>query len=113
VLNEIAAANAGSYDVVITNAYGSVTSATATLSVLGVPVSFVTSSGGIQYGNGQLHLTLSGLTGQGPVLIEASTNLTQWTPIFTNPPGFGALQFVDPSAAGFRYRYYRATIPGP
>jgi hypothetical protein len=113
VLNAVAAANAGSYDVVITNAYGSVTSAAPTLSVLGVPVYFVTSSGGIQDSNGQLHLTLSGFTGQGSVLIEASTNLMQWTPIFTNPPGFGALQFVDPAAASFRYRYYRATTPGP
>jgi O-glycosyl hydrolase len=112
VLNAVAAANAGSYDVVVTNAYGSVSSVTATLSVLGVPVSFVTSSGGIQYSNGQLHLTLSGLTGQGSVLIEASTNLTQWTPIFTNPPGFGTMLFVDPAATNFRYRYYRATIPG-
>jgi len=113
VLSPVAAANAGSYDVVITNAYGSVTSAAPTLSVLGVPVSFVTSSGGIRYSNGQFHLTLSGLTGQGSVLIEASTNLTQWTAIFTNPPGFGSIQFVDPATANFRHRYYRATTPGP
>jgi len=113
VLNPVAAANAGSYDVVVTNAYGSVTSSTPTLSVLGVPVSFVTSSGSIQYSNGQFHLTLSGLTGQGSVLIEASTDLTQWTPVFTNPPGFGTIQFVDPATANFRSRYYRATTPGP
>jgi hypothetical protein len=113
VLSPIVSSNAGNYDVVITNAYGSVTSVTATLSVLGVPVSFVTSSGGIQFSNGQLHLTLSGLTGQGSVLIETSTDLTQWTPIFTNPPGFGSVQFVDPATANFRYRYYRATTPGP
>ncbi len=112
VLNPVAAANAGTYDVVITNAYGSVTSAAPTLSVLGVPVSFVTSSGAIQYSHGQFHLTLSGLTGQGSVLIEASTDLTHWTPIFTNPPTFGTIQFVDPATANFRYRYYRATTPG-
>jgi hypothetical protein len=68
--------NAGSYDVVITNSFGAITSATVTLSVLGVPVSFVTTPGGIQFSNGQLQLGLSGLTGQGSVLIEASTNLT-------------------------------------
>jgi hypothetical protein len=113
MLSPIVSSNAGNYDVVITNAYGSVTSVTATLSVLGVPVSFVTSSGGIQFSNGQLHLTLSGLTGQGSVLIETSTNLTQWTPIFTNPPGFGSAQFVDPSTTNRPYRYYRATTPGP
>jgi hypothetical protein len=112
-LNAIAAANAGNYDVIIRNAYGSVTSASVTLSVLGTPVSFVTSAGGIQCINGQLHLALCGLTGQGSVLIEASTNLTQWTPILTNPCGFGAIQVVDPSTSNFRWRYYRATTPGP
>jgi hypothetical protein len=113
VLSSIVSSNAGNYDVVITNAYGSVTSVTATLSVLGVPVSFVTSSGGIHFSNGQLHLTLSGLTGQGSVLIETSTNLTQWTPIFTNPPGFGEIQFTDAATTNFRSRYYRAITPGP
>jgi hypothetical protein len=113
VLNGVAAINAGSYNVVVTNAYGSVTSATVTLSVLGVPVSFVTNSGCIRFSNGQFYLSLSGLTGQGPVLIEVSTNLPQWTPIFTNPPAFGTIQFVDPSTAGNRYRYYRASTPGP
>jgi len=110
VFNAVAASNAGSYDVAITNAYGSITSAVVTLSVLGVPVSFVTNSGGIQYSNGQLHLTLSGLTGQGPVVIEASTNLTQWSPVFTNPPGFGTIQFVDPTAGNYLQRYYRAVV---
>jgi len=36
ILNAVAITDAGNYDVVITNAYGSVTSTTATLSVLGV-----------------------------------------------------------------------------
>jgi hypothetical protein len=112
-LNAIAATNAGNYDVIITNASGSITSAIVTLSVLGVPVSFVTTSGGIQFSNGQLHLTLSGLTGQGAVVIETSSNLTLWTPIFTNPSGFGTIQFVDPTAANSRHRYYRATTPSP
>jgi hypothetical protein len=112
-LNSVVSSGAGSYDVVIANAYGVVTSATATLSVLGVPVSFVTNAGGMQFSNGQFYLSLSGLTGQGPVLIETSTNLTQWTPIFTNPPGFGTIQFVDPNASNSAFRYYRASTPGP
>jgi len=113
VFNVVSSTNAGNYDVVIGNPYGSITSAVVALSVLGVPVSFVTTSGGIQFSNGQLHLSLSGLTGQGPVVIDASTNLTQWTPIFTNPSGFGTIQFVDPTATNYPSRYYRATTPGP
>jgi hypothetical protein len=72
VFTAVAATNAGSYDVIITNAYGSVTSAPVTLSVLGVPVWFETKQGGILYSNGQLYLQFSGLTGQGSVLIQAS-----------------------------------------
>jgi hypothetical protein len=113
VLNAVASTNAGSYDVVVSDTSGSTTSAMATLSVLGTAVSFVTNAGGIQYSNGQFHLSLSGLTGQGSVLIEVSTNFTQWTPIFTNPPGFGTVQFVDPTASNHPFRYYRATTPAP
>ena len=110
VLNDVGAANAGAYSVVVSSPYGSVTSATTTLGVLGLPVSFVTSSGAIHYSNGQLHLSLSGLTGQGSVLVEASTNLTQWSPVFTNPPGFGTIQFIDPIASNYLQRYYRAVV---
>ncbi len=113
VFNPVATTNAGSYDVVITNSFGSVTSATVTLSVLGVPVSFVTTSRGIQFTNGLLQLSLSGLTGQGSILIEASSDLTHWTPVFTNPPGFGTIQFIDPATTNFGSRYYRVTTPGP
>ena len=112
-VNPVAATNAGSYDVVITNDYGAITSAVATLSVLGVPVSFVTAPGGIQYSNALIYLSLSGLTGQGSVLIEASTNLTQWAPIFTNPSGFGTIQYIDPTASNSPLRFYRAVTPAP
>ena len=28
-------------------------------------------------------------------MISASTNLTQWVPVFTNPSGFGSFTFTD------------------
>jgi uncharacterized repeat protein (TIGR03803 family) len=101
--------NAGSYDVIVSNSYGAVTSATATLSILGEPVSFNTHS--LLYSSGYFNLQINGLTGQGQVVIDASTNLIQWTPIFTNPSGFGAISFTDSNAASFPYRFYRATVP--
>jgi hypothetical protein len=103
--------NAGSYTVVITNVYGAITSVPAILSVLGVPVFFVTSPGGLQYSNGQIYLLLDGFTGQGSILIQASTNLLQWTPVFTNPSTFGTIQVVDPYASNYSQRYYRASAP--
>ncbi|MDE3066802.1 MAG: hypothetical protein KGJ60_04535 [Verrucomicrobiota bacterium] len=40
-----------------------------------------------------------------PTVIEASTNLADWAPIYTNTPPF---TFTDPNAANYPYRFYRA-----
>jgi uncharacterized repeat protein (TIGR03803 family) len=104
-------ANAGSYQAVVTNINGATTSSVVTLSITNVPVSFLRETGDLRYTNGQFALTLTDLTGQGEIVIEASTNLRQWTPIYTNPPGFGAAPFVDSAAGSFRYRFYRAVTP--
>ncbi|HWD20235.1 MAG TPA: choice-of-anchor tandem repeat GloVer-containing protein [Verrucomicrobiae bacterium] len=63
---------------------------------------------GVTYTNGQAILTLTGLTGQGSTVIDASTNLTQWTPILTNPPATGQASLTDPAAHNFPHRFYRA-----
>ncbi len=44
------------------------------------------------------NLELDGLTGNGSLVIYASTNLVDWQPIFTNPPMTGSLQFLDTNA---------------
>jgi len=102
--------NAGFYQVVVTNVYGSVTSSVATLSILGVPVSFSTSGEDIRYINGQFLIKLIDLTGQGPLVMETSTNLTDWSPIFTNPAAFGEIKFADPVATNNPQRFYRALV---
>jgi uncharacterized repeat protein (TIGR01451 family) len=56
--------------------------------------------------NGQFGLTLNGSAGL-TYVIEVSTNLVHWTPIFTNPPGGGTASFVDTNAAS-GLRFYRA-----
>ena len=113
-LVNIQSTNAGYYQVLASNVYGAVISSAATLSVLGLPVSFGTNGGGgIQYSNGQATLQLTGLTGQGAVVVQASTNLNDWLPIFTNPPGFGQIQFIDSGAGNYSRRFYRATTPSP
>lgn len=44
--------------------------------------------------------------------IEASTNLSDWPPIFTNTVGTsGTLQFTDLLATNFLHRFYRAVSP--
>jgi hypothetical protein len=74
---------AGSYDCVITNTYGSVTSAMATLAVVLRPSGLSASRGN---GN-QLTLRLSGSPGF-PYVLQATTNLMlpiTWQAVCTNP----------------------------
>ncbi|MGA3181211.1 MAG: C10 family peptidase [Verrucomicrobiota bacterium] len=105
------AANAGNYQVVVTNSSGAVTSAVAALSITNLPVTFVTGGNALQYSRGRFILQLTNLAGQGPIVISASTNLTQWVPIFTNPSGFGSFTFTDSVANTLPHRFYRATTP--
>ncbi len=75
------------------------------------PVSFVTSAGALSLSGGKFMLQLTNLTGQGPVVISASTNLRQWVPIYTNPSGFGTASFTDSNAGSYPHRFYRAATP--
>ena len=47
-----------------------------------------------------------------PYVIQASTNLTQWVPVFTNFVG-GLLDFAEADAAGYASRFYRVIEPVP
>jgi uncharacterized repeat protein (TIGR01451 family) len=65
---------------------------------------FVFSSGTFQFGvNG----------GSGKVVVEASTNLIDWVPVYTNPAPYTVpFSFSDPAAGGYQDRFYRAiTVP--
>ncbi len=57
--------------------------------------------------NGNFQFTTSGLTTHGNVIIHTSTNLTNWQPIFTNPPVSGSWQFTDSNAVASPQRFYR------
>jgi hypothetical protein len=59
--------------------------------------------------NGNFQFALVGPTGAS-CLIEATTNLFNWTPLFTNTPFNGTLNFIDPQTPQFPKRFYRATI---
>ena len=54
------------------------------------------------------------LTTQNPAgvehIIEVSSNLTDWTPIYTNTAPTRPLDFIDINAAGLRQRFYRAVM---
>jgi hypothetical protein len=44
-------------------------------------------------------------------VIQGSTNLSTWTPLLTNQMVGASLQWVDPEASRFRYRFYRVLSP--
>jgi alpha-tubulin suppressor-like RCC1 family protein len=71
-----------------------------------VPLKFDVSS--LYTSNGGFMLVLTGLSGHGPVIIYSSTNLTDWNPIYTNPPQIGSLQLLDSSATNRPAQFYRA-----
>ncbi|TAK94236.1 MAG: right-handed parallel beta-helix repeat-containing protein [Verrucomicrobia bacterium] len=57
--------------------------------------------------NGLFQLTVSGLTSHGEVVVLASSNLSSWTGIFTNPATSGAWQFTDSNAPASATKFYR------
>lgn len=57
-------------------------------------------------GDGAL-LRINGLSASGAVVISASTNLSDWTPIFTNPPTLSPMHFVAPHSTEIPQRFYR------
>jgi hypothetical protein len=59
--------------------------------------------------NGAFQFNMSG-TPAASCVIEASTNLANWTPIQTNVPFTGSVDVVDPGATNFARRFYRGRI---
>jgi hypothetical protein len=60
---------------------------------------------GAQFVNGMAEISVTGLSGQ-TYIIEASTDLVNWVPVYTNSSSF---TFSD--TANWPYRFYRAVIP--
>ena len=56
--------------------------------------------------DGTLSFLVQGSDGVSYV-VEASTNLATWMPVFTNAPVGSLFQFVDPDATNHQFRFYR------
>ncbi|MBI4325879.1 MAG: hypothetical protein HY674_11520, partial [Chloroflexi bacterium] len=69
----------------------------------------VVAGAGFDFNDSKLGLILAGLTGQ-LVVVEASTDLVSWLPIWTNI-FTGALNFSDPQSGVYANRFYRARTP--
>ena len=110
VLNNIQTTNAGLYSVVVSNLVGSVVSSNAALTVSSaVPSRPQLSSPG--FSNGQFTLTVNGDPDQ-DYIVQVSTNLTDWTSIFTNHPLTLPFSWSDVAASNFSQQFYRIQL-GP
>jgi sugar lactone lactonase YvrE len=58
----------------------------------------------------QFGINLTGSPGQW-IVVEASTDLLTWTPIWTNTFATGTLPFTDPQTVNNTHRYYRTGAP--
>jgi hypothetical protein len=107
-LTNVQTTNAGHYKVVVTNAAGSITSASATLAVRASAVTLSTSTGALTHSNG-FNLQLTVPTGN-TYVIMASSDFVNWTPIATNVSTNASAAFSDLTATNYANRYYRVEL---
>lgn len=111
-ISGVSAADAGDFSVLITNAFGSVTSSVATLTVTSSSPArpqILFNDGSFGYRSNQFGFNLSGSTGS-VVIVEVSSNLFQWASLWTNTLGSSPVYFSDPSCTNFSRRFYRARL---
>ena len=111
-LNNVGITNAGNYTVVITSPHGSVTSAVATLTVTipRTPPQIIGSGASFGFATNQFGFNISGAFGQ-TIVVDGSTNLVDWTPLFTNTADNNPFYFLDTASTNFPWRFYRARLP--
>ena len=108
-LTHIKSGQAGNYTVDLSNPWGAVTSDVATLTVTNPPslLSLPPTSGT----SGQGFTFQVSLPGGSTYIILASTNLREWTPIYTNVSVADTISFTDPTAGNYQRRFYRTLVP--
>jgi len=95
--------NAGAYSVKLTATLGgTAVSSNAVLKVASNPVTFT----GAKPAADGFHLHMTGITGAN-YIVYVSTNLVNWTPVYTNSDQTGTADYVDTNAALFKQRYYK------
>ena len=98
-------ANAGAYRVVVTNAYGSVTSTPAGLSVLPLYITLPAK----KLANGQFQITFDTASGVN-YEVDSSSDLVHWSPWLYVSGNGQPLTLSDPGVNGNAQRYYRISL---
>jgi hypothetical protein len=99
--------NAGAYDVVVSNPFGSVTSSVVNLTIISAPV--VLSAPQVTVGNTDFTFLVSGPGGSNYVL-QVSTNLLNWSSVGTSTiPASGSVTLSN-AISGYSRRFYRVYL---
>jgi len=105
VLNDVGFGNAGAYDVVVSNPYGSVTS-----SVVNLTIGIILSAPQMTVGNTNFAFLLSGPAGSNYVL-QVSPDLSSWSSVSTSTMPAGATTMTLSNViSGYNRRFYRALM---
>jgi hypothetical protein len=110
-LSNVAAADSGSYFLVVTNGSGVTSNAMATLTVIDLtttPPVIVSGSAGFNRTNG-FGFNLTAQSGQ-TIVVEISTNLVDWQPVFTNMFDTDPVSYRDLTAITNRSGFYRLRL---
>jgi hypothetical protein len=97
-------ADLGTYDVIVSNSLGSITSTLASLTFASRPLLLAP-----QTTNGTFGFTLSGDPGFN-YAIEATSNYSTWTNLAILTNATGEVPFTDTNVILYRYRAYRARL---
>jgi hypothetical protein len=104
-LSDLAWTDSGIYRAIISYPMGSLE--TPAMSVTVPALKFDSYSLSYKGTNG-FSMRVTGSTGQYPVVIYATTDLVDWTPVFTNSATTNAILFTDGVSNTNQYRFYRA-----
>ena len=106
-LNNVGLGNAGEYDVVVSNPYGSVTSSVVNITVTLPPV--ILSTPKITGDNNKFTFQLSGPAGSNYVL-QISTNMLIWNQISTSTIPVSGILTLTNSISGYNQGYFRVNL---
>jgi hypothetical protein len=67
----------------------------------------VIDTAGSGWTNGGFVVLATGLSGHGPVILHASTDLVSWAAVLTNPPLSDTSKFLDTTAGDYEQRFYQ------
>jgi alpha-tubulin suppressor-like RCC1 family protein len=107
MLSPIRWTNAGTYRVIISDAFGAVLGPATVLNILPPVLQFDMSASSYQATNGVFQLHILGSSGTAKTILYSSPDLVQWSPLLTNQPPRGAFDLAVPIIPDQSRMFYR------